>query len=131
MRILVVDDQRIFKFGTDHTVQHELTAQHGLAAMMWEGPWDEVYLDHDLGQASKADGTKLAHSIAFLKPEVGRFYVHSMNVVGRKNMLKILLDAEYWVGEIIWTPNLIQQHINHAEMERQGRHMFYQEFSGG
>ncbi len=48
MRILVVDDVRSLE-PTDGEVVYARTRPEGMARIA-EGPWDVVYLDHDLGE---------------------------------------------------------------------------------
>lgn len=106
MRILVIDDQRIFKYfprlreiGAGDDVVHCDKSQDGLK-LLYDEDWDEVWLDHDMGMDSDMNGTDLVnyieqqiHSVEYglaPGPNVGRFVVHSANPVGRDRMIRTL-----------------------------------------
>lgn len=110
MKILVIDDQRIFDFGlkgrTD-TVVHCTTTQAGLQYLYNLQPWDQVWLDHDMGLESEGSGTDLVKRIENddkldiePKPDVGRFFIHSFNPVGSEVMLRVLGSLGYNVQRI-------------------------------
>lgn len=100
MRALVVDDQRIFAESPDYVWTHVTTSQDGLQALR-NGPWDEIWLDHDLGMASYGSGYDLVsalvdsldnrtmHPADILNPD-GRIWVHSMNPSGADRMVQAL-----------------------------------------
>jgi len=50
MRILAIDDVRDFSF-TDVLCR---TYEEGVKALAYNGPWDELYLDHDLGAVKRS-----------------------------------------------------------------------------
>lgn len=110
MKILVIDDQRIFDFGlkgrTD-TVIHCTTTQAGIQYLYNLQPWDQVWLDHDMGLESEGSGTDLVKKIESddkldiePKPDVGRFFIHSFNPVGSEVMLSVLGALGYNVQRI-------------------------------
>lgn len=105
MRILVVDDERIFDhykiWGMQYPKEDNLPqftyAETGETALVMltvlDSRFDIVYLDHDLGKGidgygmcleleKNAWGGKLAN--------VGKFIIHSMNPIGRMNMYNAL-----------------------------------------
>jgi hypothetical protein len=101
MKILVIDDERIFPFSHEDDVTYARTsaeAIHHLAI----GTWDEVWFDHDLG--GDDTGMKVVEwmeQINHTRPGIwhrqvgkrgGRFYVHSMNSVAAPIMRSILKD---------------------------------------
>lgn len=126
MKILVIDDQRIFDFGlkgrTD-TVIHCTTTQAGLQYLYNLQPWDQVWLDHDMGEDSEGSGTDLVNKIESddkleiePKPNVGRFFVHSFNPVGTERMLRVLAALGYSVQRID-----ASEYLDYDEMKKQGR----------
>ena len=118
MRILVIDDQRIFnsfpslpELGMGDMVVHCDTSQLGLQSL-YDGDWDEVYLDHDMGMESDMSGTDMVDYIEseqtfsdiFL--EVGKFYIHTMNPTGGEYMMRVLKKLGYEVERLDPTPYL-------------------------
>ena len=115
MRVLVIDDQRIFNSfpnlpnpRVEDVIVHETTSQDGLRTLYEEQPWDEVWLDHDLGMDSVGSGSDIVNAI--LDPrrflvDVGKFYVHTMNPVGKIYMSRAL-GQFYDVETIDPTPYL-------------------------
>lgn len=70
----------------------------------WGGPdWDEVYLDHDLGEevyvdSSRADcGMEVVRWIVENKPTIGKIVVHTMNTAAGHLMARTLKMAGYCV----------------------------------
>lgn len=92
MRILVVDDERTFNLGENVTYARD--AESGLYALA-NGKWDEVWLDHDLGDFFW-DGTWLTDKIeaqAYVMGalfDVGTFVIHTANPIGRMRMAETL-----------------------------------------
>ena len=94
-RILVIDDQRIFKDREGAEIVHETTSDEGFITLVMEGPWDEVWLDHDLGMESSQNGYEMVMDVVeglvdSAPLEIGRVYVHSMNPVGADRMVAAL-----------------------------------------
>lgn len=87
MRILLIDDMR--NILADRTAR---TYDDGIKALETEGPWDVLYLDHDLGDP---DERKTGYGIMCwieanpqFKP--AKISIVSANPVGRKNMLVVI-----------------------------------------
>jgi CheY-like chemotaxis protein len=125
-KVLVIDDQRIFRFGYDPNlhVEHYTNAHEGLLALYSAQPWDKVYLDHDLGSDSKMSGSDMARHIAQFRPEVRLFVCHSMNPVGRLYMLNTLLDAGYNATQLILTKDNIGWYLDTQAMKDKERDPF-------
>ncbi len=98
MKILVVDDQRIFKSLPDVEegieIEHVTTALAGLYAIYLKGPWDLVVLDHDLGvMGSGTDIVNEMERMMFeedIKPPVKTFKLCTYNGYGRQYMTTVL-----------------------------------------
>ena len=102
MRILVIDDQRIFKSfpslpepGEADDIQQYDTDYKGVMALILRPPWDEVYLDHDLGMNSHGSGSDIVDKIEEVIEagggvDVGKFYIITMNPAGGNYMMKVL-----------------------------------------
>lgn len=116
MKILVIDDQRIFKFDAVHVT----TMQEGIDQIYNQGPWDQVYLDHDLGMESEGSGTDLVNYLE-RKPDfkVGMFFIQSMNPVGAERMRVVLNGMGYTVARV--TYNDLDEMLDYKAMEEQGR----------
>ena len=116
MRALVVDDQRIFAEYPDYVWTHATTSQEGIEYLVVSGPWDEVWLDHDLGMESEGSGYDLVQELVMafengdlrptdvLAPD-GRVLVHSMNPAGAERMVQAL-TRYFQVARIDPTPYL-------------------------
>lgn len=129
MKALVVDDQRIFKDAPDYEWTHATTSQGGLDTLFGEGPWDEIWLDHDLGMASKGSGYDLVEELVdrldfgtivpedIVKPG-GRIYVHSMNPDGAQRMVAAL-TRYFTVARIDPTP-----YLDFDQMYNKGRNPY-------
>jgi CheY-like chemotaxis protein len=96
MRVLILDDEpaRQTLLGmkwANHDVVQAWTASEAILALN-DDPFDVVSLDHDLGPASRGDGTRVARYIAAMTPErrPAVALVHSANPVGAKAMMDIL-----------------------------------------
>jgi hypothetical protein len=112
MSILVIDDQRIFNFPD---AVHVTTSQEGIK-LLDSQEWDEVWLDHDLGEDSEGSGSDIVRHIVATRPSVDFFVVHSMNTVA----------ANYKAMRFFWSQNAIVQILDSDAMEKHGRNPFYQ-----
>jgi len=115
-RILVIDDQRIFDPGklskaSDLYVVHCTTSDEGFVTLVTNQPWDEVWLDHDLGLDSTQNGYEMVMDVIDAiesegaKLDVKQFWVHSMNPVGARRMV-LALTRYFKVARIDPTPYL-------------------------
>lgn len=111
MRYLLIDDQR--EFGKQISIpepsgeySHALTFDQGIFELTVGGPWDVLYLDHDLGDP---DPDKTGYGIMkwleakcneddvqreFFLPK--KIVLVTSNPVGRKNM-QVVIDKLYGV----------------------------------
>lgn len=89
MKILVVDDERTFNF-PDETVTYARTSEDAINCI-YQFKWDVIFLDHDLG----GDDTTIPVA-KFLREyeDPTPVYIHSMNPIGRKNLLFDLPHAQ-------------------------------------
>lgn len=122
MKVLVIDDQRIFK-GED--IQHVTTSQEGIALLDENTIWDEVWLDHDLGSDSEGSGSDIVRHIIATRPQVRLFCVHSMNPVAAEYMVSDLTHAGYPAIRFLWSQNQIKELLDEKAMEERGRNPFY------
>lgn len=78
--ILFVDDEKLPTwFGLPEDTKHARTP--GSAWLLWlTGMYDELYLDHDLGDG--LDGSKLLHKLCNDGKKPGKVYCISLNPVG-------------------------------------------------
>lgn len=86
MRYLLIDDMR--KMNVDRTAR---SYEDGICALLQEGPWDVLYLDHDLGDE---DPKKTGYGImCWLEtyPEYlpKKIVFVTSNPVGRVNMQRV------------------------------------------
>lgn len=105
-RVLLVDDLRSFREPIEAVVVARTVAE-ALAALETDGPWEQIWLDHDLGETT---GTIedvmpvvdfLVESAAEGRPvEVQTVVVHTSNPVGRANMERALTRAGYRVIQV-------------------------------
>jgi len=104
MRILIVEDspERIKSFKRKfigHIVEITRDPDEAIDLLKTKS-WDYLFLDHDLGheegvESGPGTGYQVAlfiHQNPSLKPSKG-IVLHSLNVVGRQNMKKILPEA--------------------------------------
>ena len=103
-RRLVIDDVRVFKPVEGMETVHCLKAEEGLEQLYDNGPWDQVWLDHDLGW-DHISGTYLVEMILWMKddgiePEVDQWFVHSANMVSGDMMWRRLIQAGYPVMRV-------------------------------
>lgn len=110
MRVFVLEDDayRIERFheecrteGHDLTLTDHLTGARG-AYSLYTGPYDRVYLDHDLGQRQFVDSADEETGAAFVRwmpkatdldqPEI---IVHSYNPDGAREMVRGLREKGY------------------------------------
>lgn len=116
MKALVVDDQRIFAPQDGYEWTHATTSQEGIDTLVVGGPWDEIWLDHDLGMESEGSGYDLVQELVMaledgdvapdeiLSPG-GQVWVHSMNPTGADRMVQAL-TRYFSVARIDPTPFL-------------------------
>lgn len=116
MKALVVDDQRIFADQQGYEWTHATTSQAGINALIVSGPWDEIWLDHDLGMESEGSGYDMVQELIMaledgdvlpediLNPS-GQVWVHSMNPSGADRMVQAL-TRYFSVARIDPTPFL-------------------------
>lgn len=106
MSILFLDDDptrhaRIQPFIGDYVAA--FTATQAIASLT-SGPFDCVFLDHDLGgeqivdsHGQKETGYTVARWIAENGPTIGLVVVHSLNPDGAKNIATVLMGRGYSV----------------------------------
>jgi hypothetical protein len=122
LQTLIIDDQRIFKI--PKKAIHATTSQEGIK-LLDSQPWDEVFLDHDLGSDSEGSGSDIVRHIVATRPLVDLFVVHSMNAPAAERMISDLVDAGYKAIRLIWTKDLIDTLLDMWAMEEKGRNPFY------
>lgn len=86
MRTLLIDDLRDIK--ADRVAR---TFDDGIKALLEGGPWDILYLDHDLGEMDGKDGTGIINWIeehAEFRP--GKIELVTANPVGRERMKRVI-----------------------------------------
>jgi len=97
MRTLLIDDFRDLK--ADRVAR---TFDDGITALRDEGPWEMLYLDHDLGEQPPKDGYGIA---CWLERNINRFpeqiIIVSSNPVGVKNIERVL-DRFYYKTGVTW-----------------------------
>ncbi len=78
--------------------------------LLAEGHYDVVFLDHDLGgmqmvesEGPEETGYTVANRMEANRPSAGLVVVHSLNPVGRANMLALLRTAGYEVLDCPFT----------------------------
>lgn len=93
--------------GHDLTLTDHLTGARG-AYSLYTGPYDRVYLDHDLGQRQFVDSADEETGAAFVRwmPKATDLdqpliVVHSYNPDGAREMVRTLRDKGY-MRVIIW-----------------------------
>jgi hypothetical protein len=86
MRTLLIDDKRNIE-----ATRVARTFEDGIKALSEEGPWDVLYLDHDLGQEDGKDGTGIINWIEantqFLPKKIE---LVTSNPVGRLRMQVVI-----------------------------------------
>lgn len=111
LRILILDDsaERHQAFAMrliGNVVEHVETAREAIYQLDRHGPWDVVFLDHDLaGTELVASGPGTGYEVAqwIAEHEDKRpkcVILHTYNPVGAKNMKALLPDASWMPG--IW-----------------------------
>lgn len=92
---LVIDDLRVLNLGGD--VQYARTVDAALAALDQKGSWEELWLDHDLGNKTGKE-ENIWPIIAAIEQRMdyhpfyfGQIYIISSNPVGVQRM-KLALD---------------------------------------
>ena len=103
-RILILEDDegRIIKFRRKfigHHIEIYDTDSEIMQKLEYNGPWDYLFLDHDLGLSSAnydpGDGYQVAKFLyrnPHYKPRIA-IVIHSMNPSGAEAMKKILPEA--------------------------------------
>jgi hypothetical protein len=77
------------------------TASECIKDLYLHGPWDQVWLDHDLGlleniaPGTAETGSDVTRWIAENKPEIGLIILHSLNPAGRAYMRDTLRAVGY------------------------------------
>lgn len=112
LNIFILEDNKerlnwfweFFKKAPDHievTCKWEDNVEKAKATYEAHGPWDYVFLDHDLDQRVYVDSDEPNTGYQFAKWLVDQkmitpetfFYIHSMNTVGALKMKEILMDS--------------------------------------
>jgi CheY-like chemotaxis protein len=112
MKILVLDDSierlQAFKRGLiGHVVVLTSTAPEAIEALDEQGPFDYVFLDHDLGDMSmvpSGPGTGYEVALWLCKNSAKQppnIIIHSLNPAGAKAMASLLPTAKVIPG--VWT----------------------------
>lgn len=92
---LVIDDLRILNLPGD--VQYARTVDDALAALAEKGSWEELWLDHDLGDKTGKEETiwpviaEIEQRMAYRPFYFGQIFIISSNPVGSQHM-KLTLD---------------------------------------
>ena len=90
MRTLLIDDIRNLK--ADKIAR---TFEEGINALLYEGHWDLLLLDHDLGQKDGLDGTGIMNWIEQnLEYKPSKIQLVTSNPVGRQRM-QVIIDRIY------------------------------------
>lgn len=98
-KVLLVDDLRDFRTppaNTDLVIAR--TSAQGIAALSMGTAWDEIWLDHDLGQLADGSIDDVMRVVDHLSEQafndnpvqVGIVYVHTSNPSGARAMLAAL-----------------------------------------
>ena len=105
MRIFFLDDNpvRRQRFASVHSacdIVFAQTAQEAIDVLSKDTNFDQIYLDHDLGNDTFVDSDleNTGYQVAkFLsdKDVRGEIIIHSFNAVGAKRMLQVLPQAVY------------------------------------
>lgn len=113
--VLVIDDLRILHldpdvFG-DCEIRYARNAEQGIGDLSCY-QWDQVWLDHDLGleETIKPVVDFIVENQKDL--DIRTIFVHSSNVVGRRNVIRFLETyTDYEIFEINLQDRQIQKHI--------------------
>ncbi len=118
-KILFLDDQEsrhnLFKNNTGSRIEiiSVYTARQAIEKLDKEGPFDTVYLDHDLDgvymPSDEGSGYRVAEHISYMDKEKrpSKVVVHSWNEEGAIKMVKLLKEAGQRVA---YTP--FQTHLS-------------------
>lgn len=111
VRRLVIDDIRVFK---GDVTRYARTPQDAIEAIRDDGPWDEVYFDHDMGSSFDENITIYPVLMMILEAafygspfQLGKCIIHTDNPVGRETLNQ--LGRYYEVQHI--DASLILDHI--------------------
>lgn len=100
---LVIDDMRVFRDVEGVDTVHALDAFDGVR-VLYSQPWDEVWLDHDMGYNNPTGSELIAYiERTYLRgdgPEVGHWYVHTFNMVGAEVMMRTLKSLRQRVTRV-------------------------------
>ena len=82
-KLLLIDDERNF-----HVDRIDRTFELGISSLKNDGPWDELYLDHDLGDINpKHTGEGIMKFLEeFPEYKPGKIIFVTSNAVGLKRM---------------------------------------------
>ena len=107
-QVLLVDDLRDFRsHPVNVTVVVARTSAQALGILAHETTWDEVWLDHDLGEVDgEVDSImrvvdhlcELAYTDQTVN--IGLIRVHTSNPVGGETMVRTLSRYGYWVERV-------------------------------
>lgn len=108
MKILLIDDLRDFAnppATAEVTVVR--TSEEAVELLTHDLIWDEIWLDHDLGEVNGVNDTimPVVDHLAFMgyaetNAGIGVVYVHTSNPVGRKQMNSTLTRFGYVVRNV-------------------------------
>lgn len=93
MRILVIDDEREFKFPGAEKIVYAKSIEDAFTWIKYYQRWDQVWLDHDLGDGIDViTFCNMVEKTAYQGRlyNIGEFVIHSMNPVGRARMAQAL-----------------------------------------
>jgi len=112
MRILILEDteERIYKFKqklSRCSVKITKDTKECIELLKSDGPWDYIFLDHDLSNIYEKPGDGTGYEVAkFIAdhPEVcpRRILIHTMNNIGAAAMLNVLGDVNIKATYILW-----------------------------
>ena len=116
MRIFILEDDpyriRFFReacIGLDAT----FAESYAEAVKKFDGPYDILCLDHDLGGEwmVRSDGPNTGYSFCKWLPESDgrtRAYVHSYNPDGAENMMRLLEQKQYTAIRLPFGPTILK-----------------------
>ena len=116
MKIFILEDDpmriRLFRdvcIGLDAT----FAESYAEAVKKFDGPYDILCLDHDLGGEwmARSDGPNTGYNFCKWLPESSenaRAYVHSYNPDGAENMMKVLAEKRYTAIRLPFGPTILR-----------------------
>ena len=123
MNILFLDDSlaRVKKFRSHCPSAKIVTTAAECIDALWQGDWDIISIDHDLGgevfvNSDKEDcGMEVVRAIINNKFKIQHIICHSLNPAARTEMVAKLSDADYRVYDIpitvFYQSEIVQQLI--------------------